>query len=523
MDKEQFDALSETEKIQLYYDTLGQDTDEAKWSTAFINDLPDISFAVIASGGEKDDGGKTTPRSKRHLPHHGKIDKHTSTNVDEPHLKNAASRVNQLSEKGLIPKAKGHLRGHYKAKGWELSPNLESDESDAFEDITYTKLHIVEDKELHEQTDGEYHRIRMMGSVADKVNQNKRLYPKEVWENNLSRMAELMTRGRFVGHANHPYRGLFGGSGGVEDIVIKFEDVWFGSVEGPKAKSNEVWLEGILIPTSKGLDIAEIAKADVELGVSSRGYGTQTSVYKPKEKDEDEPEFDHYRVNMDYEVDAFDLVYMPAEDEARVYAFEHKDDDPMDLEEIRERYPELVNAIEGAVKEPLETDLAEREEELVGLRTSVEEGEATKEALDSARSEIEDLNEQIEGLNDQIELDKVGYQEAKTIIETHEAELVELRPLKGRLEALNHLLEKVKGESMAWHLVDALKECGTPEEVDEKFGEAKDSAEALLYAEDYIGGRARYTLADTDAEEEETEEDKERKAWLQKEGGLGVK
>jgi len=87
MNEEEFDALSDEEKIELYHETLGQDTDEAKWSVAFINSLPDMSFAAI---------GKD-----RYLPHHGKIDKHSSTNVDKPHLKNAASRVIRLKRRGL--------------------------------------------------------------------------------------------------------------------------------------------------------------------------------------------------------------------------------------------------------------------------------------------------------------------------------------------------------------------------------------------------------------------------------------
>lgn len=504
MQKEDFDVLSEEEKIQLYYDTLGQDTDEAKWSTAFINDLPDISFAVIASGGEKDDEGKTTPRSKRHLPHHGKIDKHTTTNVDEPHLKNAAARANQLKEKTLISKAKGHLRAHYKALKWEIPPNLEADAPETFEDITHTKIHIIEDKQLSEQTDGRYHRVRLLGTVADKKNQNERLYPREVWDNNISRIAELMTRGRFTGHADHPYRGFFGSSGSVLDAVLKFEDVWFGSVEGPDEKSNEVWLEAIVIPTTKGLDFIEIARAGVELGVSSRGYGTQTSVYKEPEKEGDEPEFDYYKVNMDYAVDAFDIVYQPAEDEARVYKFEHREDDPMDVEEIKERYPELV----AAITEPLEVKLAESEKELTELQASAEEAKIAVEV------KISNLDEVTEALDSaQAALEELGgkYEEAQETLDAQIGELNELRPLRGRLEALNHLLETVKGEPMAWHLVEALKECETPEEVDERLPEAKENADALLLGEG-VGGKARFGLAPTDAESDEEYEKLMREA-----------
>ena len=61
-----------------------------EWTAAFINDLPDSSFAVIDSGGEKNGEGKTTPRSLRHLPF-----KDASGKVDLPHLRNALARLSQ--------------------------------------------------------------------------------------------------------------------------------------------------------------------------------------------------------------------------------------------------------------------------------------------------------------------------------------------------------------------------------------------------------------------------------------------
>ena len=57
---------------------------KADLSTADINDLPDSAFAYIEPGGEKDESGKTAPRSKRHFPVH-----------DEAHVRNALSRAPQ--------------------------------------------------------------------------------------------------------------------------------------------------------------------------------------------------------------------------------------------------------------------------------------------------------------------------------------------------------------------------------------------------------------------------------------------
>jgi HK97 family phage prohead protease len=49
-----------------------------------INDLPDSAFAYIEPGGEKDEEGKTVPRSKRHFPIH-----------DAAHVRNALARAPQ--------------------------------------------------------------------------------------------------------------------------------------------------------------------------------------------------------------------------------------------------------------------------------------------------------------------------------------------------------------------------------------------------------------------------------------------
>lgn len=70
--------------------TEAKSEDKAKWSTAFINNLPDSSFLYVESGGEKDSDGKTTPRTLRHLPY-----KDAGGKVDLPHLRNALSRLGQ--------------------------------------------------------------------------------------------------------------------------------------------------------------------------------------------------------------------------------------------------------------------------------------------------------------------------------------------------------------------------------------------------------------------------------------------
>jgi cation transport regulator ChaB len=62
----------------------------ASWDAAYMNDLPDSAFLYVEPGGKKDKTGKTTPRSKRHLPYRDAAGK-----IDLAHLRNAISRLGQ--------------------------------------------------------------------------------------------------------------------------------------------------------------------------------------------------------------------------------------------------------------------------------------------------------------------------------------------------------------------------------------------------------------------------------------------
>lgn len=75
---------------------LKADTEMAVWSTAFTNDLPDSAFLYIAPGGEKDDEGKTVPRTLRYFPVRDQ-----NGALDLPHLRNAIARIPQSTAPGL--------------------------------------------------------------------------------------------------------------------------------------------------------------------------------------------------------------------------------------------------------------------------------------------------------------------------------------------------------------------------------------------------------------------------------------
>lgn len=85
----------------------------AAMSSAAVNDLPDSAFAYIEDGGEKDDEGKTTPRSKRHFPIH-----------DAAHVRNALAR---LSQSPFGEQAKAKVMAAAKKFGIEVGPEHKSE------------------------------------------------------------------------------------------------------------------------------------------------------------------------------------------------------------------------------------------------------------------------------------------------------------------------------------------------------------------------------------------------------------
>jgi cation transport regulator ChaB len=113
---------------------------EAEWDTAYINDLPDSSFAYVEDG-EKDADGRTTPRSKRHFPY-----KNAQGEVDLPHLRNALARAPQSPfGDNALPKLKAAAKsagvGDYaevehleEAEPWRFSLDGEFSEAPRYDD-----------------------------------------------------------------------------------------------------------------------------------------------------------------------------------------------------------------------------------------------------------------------------------------------------------------------------------------------------------------------------------------------------
>jgi len=87
------------------------------WTTAYVNDLPDSSFAYIENGGSKDSSEKTEPRSLRHLPY-----KDNSGKINLPHLRNALARISQVKGMSEVIRTRTKLKlEHYLNSSHEAS------------------------------------------------------------------------------------------------------------------------------------------------------------------------------------------------------------------------------------------------------------------------------------------------------------------------------------------------------------------------------------------------------------------
>lgn len=85
---ELYDLISRLEVVNILLDMKSKGiTEKAKWTRAYINTLPNSSFAYV----EPCYGKTTDNKNARHLPY-----KDANGKVDEPHLRNALARVNQI-------------------------------------------------------------------------------------------------------------------------------------------------------------------------------------------------------------------------------------------------------------------------------------------------------------------------------------------------------------------------------------------------------------------------------------------
>jgi site-specific DNA-adenine methylase len=154
---------------------LPQPAEKAVWSTAYVNNLEDDAFLYIAPGGEKDDEGKTVPRTLRYFPVRDE-----NGEIDAPHIRNAIARIPQSTAPGLTAEKMKSLQD--KARKL-LSEITKADDEQETLDGPWTRAPVIKSEALRyvfglvlEPNDGED------GNPLDPDTQNHTYSAAEIWQ-----------------------------------------------------------------------------------------------------------------------------------------------------------------------------------------------------------------------------------------------------------------------------------------------------------------------------------------------------
>lgn len=161
-------------------------------------------------------------------------------------------------------------------------------------DVSFVRLSLAE-------SNGD--RVKLRGEFAKcgVATENKRVYPKPVWEKEIKRLGKALKERRVFGEVDHPSDGqtkLARVSHIVTDLSIKD-----GLVVG----------EAEIMPTEAGKNLLALLKANVPVGVSSRGFGS----VKTNESGQDVVQDDYKLVTFDFVADPADVDAYPQVSESR--------------------------------------------------------------------------------------------------------------------------------------------------------------------------------------------------------------
>lgn len=123
----------------------------AKWTRAYMDDLPDSAFLLVLPGGKKDDDGKTVPRTKREFPV-----RDASGTIDKDHLDNALARIPQSNLSETL-KDRATAKAEKLLSEWKKAHKVKkSMGSMSYNDLRSELQSIVQQKYGKKSKDGSY-------------------------------------------------------------------------------------------------------------------------------------------------------------------------------------------------------------------------------------------------------------------------------------------------------------------------------------------------------------------------------
>jgi len=123
--------------------TQVQTSSNRVWTRAYIDALPDSSFAKIDPGGTKDGAGLTTPRTHRHYPY-----KDAGGTIDLPHLRSQLMLATQANDSDAMAtmdaEKKKHKMGRYAESDEDKISWLREESIDSAFGVVEETLHRLE-------------------------------------------------------------------------------------------------------------------------------------------------------------------------------------------------------------------------------------------------------------------------------------------------------------------------------------------------------------------------------------------
>lgn len=156
--------------------------------------------------------------------------------------------------------------------------------------------------------------------TAEAVNQNGRVYPREILEREVENYQKAIEEGRATGELDHPDSSVVS----LKDVSHIIRGIWW--------EGSNVMGKVEILPTPKGKIAIDLMSAGVKLGISSRGVG------ETEKNDEG-----HDVVDESFMLIAFDLVSEPSTHEAWLM----REGKQVSLETVRKTLPKAdrVNRI----------------------------------------------------------------------------------------------------------------------------------------------------------------------------------
>ena len=219
------------------------------------------------------------------------------------------------------------------------------------------------------------HFVTAVLSVANKVNKNRRMYPREELEKAANRFIENASH--YPGTNKHPKPGE---DLDYTDSAVLWQEVWW--------EGDNLMGRGRIIETAKGKDLIANIDAGVKLGFSTRGYAKATPKQGPQGS---------YNEMRDYQLETIDVVVQPSEVNARMVSFVGES------EKMEEDFRTIV------------TEAAEAKAE---LKSTSRELERANESVKTLQASLESVNAEVLELRT-----KVGVLESENAtLKTHQAQ-----------------------------------------------------------------------------------------------------